>query len=141
MLPDGSRVLCSRTEQADLFYATLCGLGATGVLLEIKMQVVPRFRLREVQDTRSFDSVVDDFDCIMRSSEFVRMWWFPQDRAIRVSAMEHSSEVRPTVASLTFFVYNHDCSRSDLFRAGCGTRSWDIMCCSSFSSLVYSCLR
>ena len=107
MLPDGSRVVCSRTEQADLFHATLCGLGATGILLDIKMQAVPRFRLREVQDTRSFDTVVDNFDGVMRSSEFVRLWWFPQDRAMRVSAMDKSSEVRPTVAPLTFYVHNH----------------------------------
>ncbi|KZV72286.1 L-gulonolactone/D-arabinono-1,4-lactone oxidase [Peniophora sp. CONT] len=99
MLPDGSRVVCSRTEQTDLFFATLCGLGATGILLDIKMQAVSRFRLREVQDTRPFDAVVDKFDGIMRSSEFVRLWWFPQDRAIRVSAMDKSSEPKQPLQS------------------------------------------
>ncbi|KAI0033034.1 L-gulonolactone/D-arabinono-1,4-lactone oxidase [Vararia minispora EC-137] len=92
LLPDGSRITCSRTENVDIFMATLCGLGATGIILDIKMQVTEKFRLREVQETQPFDEVVNNLDSIFRSSEFVRLWWWPQDRKIRVSAMDKSIE-------------------------------------------------
>ena len=93
LLPDGSRVICSRTDNSDLFYATLCGLGATGIVLDITMQVTDKFSLREVQETRPFDDVIDHLDDVVHSSEFVRLWWWPQDRAIRVSAMDRTIEV------------------------------------------------
>lgn len=123
MLPDGSRVRCSREEHPDLFLATLCGLGATGIILDVKLQVVPAFRLREVQDTRAFDSVVDNFDAIMRSSEFVRLWWFPQDRAMRVSAMEESTEVRGVNWDLVIHPSLMNISRSKHSKAGSGILS------------------
>ena len=36
---DGSRVTCSRSENADLFIATICGLGSTGIILVVQLEV------------------------------------------------------------------------------------------------------
>ncbi|KAI0060112.1 L-gulonolactone/D-arabinono-1,4-lactone oxidase [Artomyces pyxidatus] len=99
LLADGARVRCSRTEDPDLFFATLCGLGATGIILDITMRVAPAFRLREVQDTRSFDAVVPDLDAVVRSAEFVRIWWWPQADAMRVSCIDKTDEAPRPVRS------------------------------------------
>lgn len=55
-LADGTKVVhCSRTEHADLFTASLCGLGATGVLVAVSIAVVPAFRLQQVTEEVPID--------------------------------------------------------------------------------------
>ena len=93
---DGTKVTCSRDHLPDLFYATLCGLGSTGIILDIWMQVRPAFRLREVQETHKFNDVIDNLGDVATSAEFVRLWWWPQADDICVSRMTETYEVRVT---------------------------------------------
>lgn len=54
----GTRVVdCSRTENAELFNATLCGLGATGLIVEVTIAVDHWFKLKQVSEECSFDSI------------------------------------------------------------------------------------
>jgi L-gulonolactone oxidase len=93
LLADGTKVTCSRHTRPDLFLATLCGLGSTGIILDIRMDLAPAFRLREVQETFNFDDVIDRLDGVAHSAEFVRLWWWPQAGDVRVSAMNKTREV------------------------------------------------
>ncbi|KAF8494862.1 L-gulonolactone/D-arabinono-1,4-lactone oxidase [Russula emetica] len=106
---DGTKVNCSRDHQPDLFYATLCGLGSTGIILDIRMEVRPAFRLREVQETNKFNDVIDNFDHVAASAEFVRLWWWPQVDEVCVSRMNETYEPkRPQRSWLwhSFVVYH-----------------------------------
>lgn len=94
LLPDGTRVHCSRTEHADLFMASICGIGCTGLILSIQMRVEPAFNLREHQETVPFERMVDSVDALVHSAEHVRFWWFPQADAVRLSLADRTSEVR-----------------------------------------------
>jgi sugar-1,4-lactone oxidase-like protein len=89
---NGTKVTCSRDHQPDLFYATLCSLGSTGIILDIRMEVRPAFRLREVQETHKSNDVIDKLDAVAASAEFVRLWWWPQADDIRVSAMNETQD-------------------------------------------------
>ncbi|KAH9922306.1 L-gulonolactone/D-arabinono-1,4-lactone oxidase [Epithele typhae] len=93
LLPDGSRVRCSREQHHDLFMASICGLGATGIILDITMRVRDAFRLKDKQHTVSFDDFLRDLRPTIAADEFVRFWWFPQADAVRVSAFEETDEV------------------------------------------------
>jgi L-gulonolactone oxidase len=103
LLANGTKVTCSRDDQPDLFFATLCGLGSTGIILDVRMAVTPAFRLQEVQETYKFNDVIHNFDRIARSAEFVRLWWWPQTEEVRVSAMEKTHEVGNLSSSLASF--------------------------------------
>lgn len=94
LMADGTKVTCSRDHQPDLFYATLCGLGSTGIILDIRMEVRLAFRLREVQETYKFNDVIDRLDDVAASAEFVRLWWWPQADDICVSKMDETHEVK-----------------------------------------------
>ncbi|KAF9815681.1 hypothetical protein IEO21_04398 [Rhodonia placenta] len=92
LLADGARVRCSRAERPDLFLASLCGLGATGLILDVTLDVEPAFRLKDVQHSVPFDAAVRDLDALARSAEHVRLWWFPQAGTVRVSAASRTYE-------------------------------------------------
>ena len=80
--------------------ASLCGLGSTGLILEVKLEVEPAFRLKEIQETLPFDEVLDKFDDLVHSAEHVRFWWFPAAGTVRVSAANRTNEVCLFLAEL-----------------------------------------
>ena len=93
LLADGSRITCSRTEHRDLFIASICGLGSTGLILSIQLQVEPAFRLKEMQETLSFDEFIERFDDLVYSAEHVRFWWYPPSGVVRCSYSNRTQEV------------------------------------------------
>lgn len=94
MLADGSCVRCTRTDNPDLFTSTICGLGSTGLILDITMEVEPAFRLKEVQETMSFDEVLGNLESVVYGAEHVRLWWFAAADVFRVSSASRTAEVR-----------------------------------------------
>lgn len=99
LLADGSRVTCSRHERADLFTATICGLGSTGLILNIGLEVEPLFRLEDVQSSQPFEEVVGSLDTVVHSAEHVRLWWFPAADTVRVSLCNRTQEPKKPVVS------------------------------------------
>lgn len=93
LLADGSRVRCSRDQRAELFVASLCGLGSTGLIMQIQLAVTPAFRLKEIQESVPFDNVIQNLDTIANAAEHVRLWWFPQADVVRVSSADPTNEV------------------------------------------------
>ena len=94
LLADGSRTSCSRTDRPDLFLATICGLGATGIILSVQLDVEPIFRLKEMQQSLSFDEVVQNFDHHVHLAEHVRFWWFPTMDVVMCSYSNRTKEVK-----------------------------------------------
>lgn len=84
---------CSRSEHPDLFIATLCGLGSTGIILTIQLEVEPAFRLKDVQCLRPFEEVVENLDELVRSAEHVRFWWIAASHTVKCSAVNRTHEV------------------------------------------------
>eukprot|EP01126_Amoeba_proteus_P047695 TRINITY_DN5464_c0_g1_i2.p1 TRINITY_DN5464_c0_g1~~TRINITY_DN5464_c0_g1_i2.p1 ORF type:complete len:356 (-),score=51.73 TRINITY_DN5464_c0_g1_i2:36-1103(-) len=77
ILADCSRVTCSAYQNADLFSAVRCSLGALGIILRVTIQCVPLFSLEAVQYPLPFQNVVQDYKKIIAGAEYSRFWWFP----------------------------------------------------------------
>ena len=84
----------SPTENVDLFKASLCGLGATGVLLEVEVEVEDAFRLKETKEPHTVDEVLRNLDEIKSSAEHVRVWWYPGGEGIVVGRANRTYQVR-----------------------------------------------
>ncbi|KAJ7874397.1 D-arabinono-1,4-lactone oxidase-domain-containing protein [Mycena leptocephala] len=85
LLADGSR-------RADLFIATLCGLGATGIILTVQLEVERAFRLKDVQCSRTFEDVVSHLDEFVRSAQHVRFWWIAATHTVKCSVVNRTQE-------------------------------------------------
>ncbi|CAG8701416.1 7137_t:CDS:2, partial [Acaulospora colombiana] len=92
LLADCTLVYCSRYENSDLFKATLCGLGSTGLVVSVQIRVEPAFRLRETQETREFEDVMENLDEIVQKAQHVRLWWYPQNKTVRVCSADRTTE-------------------------------------------------
>jgi len=95
LLADGSRVFCSRQERPDLFIASICGLGSTGLILTVTLEVEPAFRLKEVRQSIGFHECVRSMDSLVTASEHVRFWWFPAADTVRIFSADRTAEVSP----------------------------------------------
>lgn len=146
LLADGSRVTCSRSEQPDLFTASLCGLGSTGLILHIYLEVEPAYRLKELQETLPFEEVMENLDKLVYSAEHVRFWWFPTTDTVRCSYSDRTQEV-------VFVLLDHTAVNADrtYFNSqkippvvGGGIPSWDTIshsCSYSYLGTSYSSTR
>lgn len=94
LLANGELVACSHDERSDLFFATLSGLGCTGLIVTVQLSLEPAFRLREIQETVPFDDVVENLEGMVTRSEHVRLWWYPQSRAVRVSSADRTVKLQ-----------------------------------------------
>ncbi|SPO19630.1 related to L-gulonolactone oxidase [Ustilago trichophora] len=57
-LPEGTQHLtCSREQNAELFNATLCGLGSTGLITSVTLRVQDAFNLKQYSEELMFDSL------------------------------------------------------------------------------------
>lgn len=102
-------ITATESENSDIFQASRCALGLTGVITRVAMQCEKAFNLEEEvfsMHTDAFISALGDGgpDSIAQSSQHVRAWWHPQAGQIRVSRMNRTSKpAYPTAASLSLF--------------------------------------
>jgi len=101
ILADGSRMHCSRSENRELFLATLCGLGTTGLIIRVTLQIEHVFHLKEVRKVMHIDDVIGNIESISLSGEYVRVWWSPQTNLVSVMSANRTIEVRSFLGALS----------------------------------------
>jgi L-gulonolactone oxidase len=107
VLADSSIVTCSKDVNSDLFYASLCGLGSTGIFVSLKIQLCPFYHLQDEHFTLSFDDFMDSIPedesgGILGSAEHVRAYYVPQIGQVKVSRLSRvspSQAIRPVGAT------------------------------------------
>ncbi len=71
LTPDGHTLLCSRTENSDLFMATLGGMGLTGVIVDATFRLIPietAYLKQELSAARNLDDVLEQLDDASKSA-------------------------------------------------------------------------
>ncbi|ORY30569.1 D-arabinono-1,4-lactone oxidase [Naematelia encephala] len=107
-LPGVPVVRVSPEEDPDLFKASLCGLGATGMMLEIEIEIEEAFRLRETKEARGVDDVLDNLDTIKHSAEHVRVWWYPDGKGMVVGRANRTyAPAQPSASLIAHFLGFH----------------------------------
>lgn len=73
----GELLTVSETEHPELLPAVRVGLGALGVLVEVTLQLVPRFVLHAVERSEPFGQVLDEWMDRVRERDHFEFYWFP----------------------------------------------------------------
>lgn len=77
---DGEVVTCSTSERADLFAAARVGLGALGVITTVTLQAEPLFAVRAEEGPMRLDVLLESFDELAATVDYVECYWFPHTR-------------------------------------------------------------
>jgi len=97
ILADSSQVTVNESEGHELFQASLCALGLTGVITRVKLRCERSFNLEETTYAIPFDTFVKNYDSIARSAEHVRMYWYPQVDCVKVEKLNRTEKPRDPV--------------------------------------------
>lgn len=73
----GELLRVDERERPDLLPAVRLGLGALGVLVDVTLQLVPRFVLHAVERPEPLDEVLAAWDDRVRDADHVEFYWFP----------------------------------------------------------------
>ncbi|RXK40318.1 D-arabinono-1,4-lactone oxidase [Tremella mesenterica] len=114
-LPGAPIVRVSRTEDAELFKASLCGLGATGLILEVEIEAEPAYRLRESKTPMKVEDVLERLDEIKQSAEHARVWWYPDGKGMIVGRADRTYEPAKPVPSLWAHILGYHVTQFFLF--------------------------
>lgn len=85
ILPSGDVVVCNRGTQSEVFYATLCGLGALAIILEVTIECRDKFYLHQLTYGGTLESVLANLDEQVESCDHFRFLWFPHTPYVSVS--------------------------------------------------------
>jgi FAD/FMN-containing dehydrogenase len=75
MLADGSILVCSRTENAELFRLAMGGYGLVGIILDLEVEMVPNLLLRPRFERMEATAFADRFVRAVRADPSVKMMY------------------------------------------------------------------
>jgi L-gulonolactone oxidase len=78
----------------DLFNASLCGLGLTGVIIRVGIECEREYKLEEEYFEMDADEFAEGFEEFAVSSEHSRAWWFPQVGKVKCARANRTTKVR-----------------------------------------------
>ncbi|WP_136707830.1 D-arabinono-1,4-lactone oxidase [Agromyces sp. H66] len=78
---NGELLTVSEAEHSDLLPAIRLGLGALGVLVELTLQLVPRYVLHAVERPEPLGDVLDGWIDRVRRADHFEFYWFPHTDA------------------------------------------------------------
>ncbi|KAM3161684.1 D-arabinono-1,4-lactone oxidase [Lachancea thermotolerans] len=64
----------------EIFRAAALSLGKIGIIVRATIRVVPAFKIRSTLEVVNFETILEQWDHIWTSSEFIRCWWYPYTR-------------------------------------------------------------
>jgi FAD-linked oxidoreductase len=90
--PDGGVQVIDSEEDAGLFNTAIVSLGALGIITEMTLNAVPRYRLHERSGLMDFDDVCDNVVDWIREHDHLKMWWFPHTDRMMVYRYDRTQE-------------------------------------------------
>jgi L-gulonolactone oxidase len=121
LLADGSAVDADADHRPELFAAARLGLGAFGVLTEIRVRCVPEFLLAAHERPEPLDALVDDFAARAAAVDHLEFYVFPHTATAAVkenTRLPVTAGKRPRSTPRAFV--DDEVMQNGLFAAVCG---------------------
>ena len=88
VLADGSVVECDRTHEPELFEAARLSLGMLGVVVAIRMKVLPAYRLKETIRRQSLQQTLAEWDQLADAHRHVEFFHFPYSEHVTLKTLD-----------------------------------------------------
>ena len=88
VLADGSVVECDRSQEPELFEAARVSLGMLGVVVRIRMKVLPAYRLKESQWRQSLKATLAEWDELAATHRHVEFFQFPYSEHANLKTLD-----------------------------------------------------
>lgn len=76
----GEIIFLDSVNNVDIFKAGLLSLGKIGIIIKATIRVIPKFNIQSKEEIITLDDLINKWDTIWTSSEFIRIWWYPYTR-------------------------------------------------------------
>ena len=76
----GEVIFCDEKNNPEIFKAALLSLGKIGIIVKATIRTIPKYNIKSFQEVVNFDTLLENWDNIWCSSEFIRCWWYPYNR-------------------------------------------------------------
>lgn len=73
----GEVVYCSSDVNQDIFRAALLSLGKIGIIVKATIRTIPAFKVKSSEEVVTFETLLEKWETLWVSSEFIRVWWYP----------------------------------------------------------------
>ncbi|MEO7124680.1 MAG: D-arabinono-1,4-lactone oxidase [Nakamurella sp.] len=120
MLADGSAVDADASHHPELFAAGRLGLGAFGVLTEVRVKCVPEFLLLAQEHPEPIDELLDDFPARAAAVDHLEFYLFPHTEIAAVkenTRLPHTAARHPRSKARAFV--DDEVTQNGLFGAVC----------------------
>jgi FAD-linked oxidoreductase len=95
VLASGEIIHCSSEENADVFNAGRCSVGALGVMAEIAMHVRPIYKLAEKDFLLPIDQLWDQLESLITKNRHFEFFWFPYSDVAVCKTLNESDKDAP----------------------------------------------
>ncbi|MCY0887771.1 MAG: FAD-binding protein [Alicyclobacillaceae bacterium] len=92
VLASGKVVDCSETSHPELFYALRVSLGALGVLVKVKLRLVPSFRMVYESRRMPLLECLNQLDELKADHRHFEFYWFPHTDMAQVKWMDETAD-------------------------------------------------
>ncbi|MEO5969715.1 MAG: D-arabinono-1,4-lactone oxidase [Bdellovibrionia bacterium] len=89
---NGESLVCSEEQNRDLFKAALVSLGTLGVIFEMKLSLVPSYRLKFVQKIESLKDCLSNLDQRLKENRNFEFFLFPYTDVVQTKALNVTDE-------------------------------------------------
>lgn len=76
----GEVLFLDEKSNPEVFRAATLSLGKIGIIVGATVRVVPAFNIKSTQEVIKFETLLEKWDSLWTSSEFIRIWWYPYTR-------------------------------------------------------------
>lgn len=91
LLPDGTKHMCSPTENEELFQTTIGGMGCTGLIISAKFKLIPLKSTQYQQKTRACENLQSLLEVLQNSTSEYAAGWFDCYTMGRYLCVEHNA--------------------------------------------------
>lgn len=76
----GEVIFLDPENNPEIFRAAMLSLGKIGIIVGATIRVIPAFNIKSTQEVINFETLLEKWDTLWTSSEFIRCWWYPYTR-------------------------------------------------------------